>query len=126
MLKQLKPTESELEILNILWDKGKATVREVHDVIESRRTAGYTTTLKLMQIMLEKGMLNREPLGKLHVYFALMKREQAQEQSVKKMIDTMFSGSASQMVMQALGNHTSSKKELEEIKALLDKLSDKA
>jgi predicted transcriptional regulator len=121
----LKPTESEMEILNILWDKGTATVRDIHEVLEKHKPSGYTTTLKLMQIMFEKGMLTREARGKMHVYGAVIKREKAREQVVQKMIDTMFSGSASQLVMQALGNHTSSAKELEEIKAYLDKLSNK-
>lgn len=120
-----KPTESELEILNIIWDKGTATVREVHEVLEKQKPSGYTTTLKLMQIMFEKGMLTREAQGKMHIYATVLKREKAREQLVQKMIDTMFSGSASQLVMQALGNHTSSKTELEEIKAYLNKLSDK-
>jgi len=123
---KIKPTESELEILNILWDKGSATVREVHEVLEAYKPSGYTTTLKLMQIMFEKGMLSREAQGKLHVYKATLRREKAQEQLLKKMIDTMFSGSASQLVMQALGNHKSSPEELEEIRAYLSKLSDKS
>ncbi|KAA5536404.1 BlaI/MecI/CopY family transcriptional regulator [Taibaiella lutea] len=122
---KLKPTDSEMEILNILWDKGTATVRDIHEVLEKQKPSGYTTTLKLMQIMFEKGMLTREAQGKMHVYSAVIKREKAREQVVQKMIDTMFSGSASQLVMQALGNHTSSPKELEEIKAYLDKLSNK-
>lgn len=122
---KLKPTESEMEILNILWDKGTATVREIHEVLEKQKPSGYTTTLKLMQIMFEKGMLTREAQGKMHIYAAVIKREKAREQVVQKMIDTMFSGSASQLVMQALGNHTSSKKEIDEIKAYLDKLSKK-
>jgi BlaI family transcriptional regulator, penicillinase repressor len=121
----LKPTDSEMEILNILWDKGTATVRDIHEVLEKQKPSGYTTTLKLMQIMFEKGMLTREAQGKMHVYRAVIKREKAREQVVRKMIDTMFSGSASQLVMQALGNHTASPKELEEIKAYLDKLSNK-
>lgn len=122
---KLKPTDSEMEILNILWDKGTATVREIHEVLEKQKPSGYTTTLKLMQIMFEKGMLTREAQGKMHVYAAVIEREKAREQVVQKMIDTMFSGSASQLVMQALGNHTSSKKEIDEIKAYLDKLSKK-
>jgi BlaI family transcriptional regulator, penicillinase repressor len=122
---KLKPTESELEILNILWDKGTATVREIHEVLEKQKPSGYTTTLKLMQIMFEKGMLSREAQGKMHVYAAVIKREKAREQLVQKMIDTMFSGSASQLIMQALGNHHSSQKELDEITAYLNKLKDK-
>ena len=122
---KIKPTESELEILNILWDKESATVREVHEVLEAYKPSGYTTTLKLMQIMLEKGMVTREAQGKQHVYKAAIRREKAQEQLLKRMIDTMFSGSAPQLEMQPLGNHKSSAEELEEIKAYLSKLSDK-
>ena len=122
---QHKPTESELEILNILWDKGSATVREIHEVLEQQKPSGYTTTLKLMQIMLEKGMLSREPQGKLHIYKAIIKRQKAQEQLVRKMIDTMFSGSASQLVMQALGQHKASAKELDEIRQYLANLDKK-
>jgi len=119
---QHKPTESELEILNILWDKGSATVREIHEVLEQHKTSGYTTTLKLMQIMFEKGMLSREPQGKLHIYKAKIKREKTQQQLVRKMIDTMFSGSASQLVMQALGQHKASTAELDEIRQYLAEL----
>jgi len=121
-----KPTESELEILNIIWDKGTATVREVHEILEKQKPSGYTTTLKLMQIMFEKGMLTREATGKTHTYATVLKREKAQEQLVQKMIDTMFSGSASQLVMQALGNHTASQQEIDEIRAYLNRLSDKS
>jgi BlaI family penicillinase repressor len=117
-----KPTESELEILNILWDKGSATVREVHDVVSQQKPSGYTTTLKLLQIMFEKGMVTRTLQGKLHVYKASFKRQKAQAQMVKKMIDTVFNGSASQLVMQALGQHKASAKELEEIRAYLSSL----
>jgi len=124
-MEKLKPTESELEILNIIWDKGAATVREVHDVLEAHKPSGYTTTLKLMQIMFEKGMLSRDAQGKQHVYKTIIRREKTQEQLLKKMIDTMYSGSASRLVMQALGNHKSSPEELEEIKAYLSKLSNK-
>lgn len=122
---KLKPTESELEILNILWDKGTATVREIHEVLEKQKPSGYTTTLKLMQIMFEKGMLTREAQGKMHIYAAVIKREKAREQLMQKMIDTMFSGSTSQLIMQALGNHNSSQKELDEITAYLSQLKNK-
>lgn len=123
---QHKPTESELEILNILWDRGSATVREVHEILEQHKSSGYTTTLKLMQIMLEKGMLSREPQGKLHIYKAIIKRQKAQEQLVRKMIDTMFSGSASQLVMQALGQHKASTEELDEIRKYLADMDKKS
>lgn len=121
-MKNIKPTESELEILNVIWDRGQATVREVHDVLETQKQSGYTTTLKLMQIMYEKGLLEREASGKSHVYKATIAREDAQGQMLQRMIDNVFSGSASQLVMQALGHHKSSPKEIEAIREYLKTL----
>jgi predicted transcriptional regulator len=121
--KQLKPTESELEILQVLWDKGQSTVREVHDVLAKNKESGYTTTLKLMQIMLEKGLVTRDDSSRTHIYTAAMKKEHTQQQLLNKMIDDVFNGSAARMVMQALGNNSTSKKELEEIKKYLDSLN---
>lgn len=115
MSKQTKPTDAELEILNILWEKGSATVREVHDELTKTKDAGYTTTLKLMQIMFEKGLLSRDASSKTHIYTAAVSKEQTQGQIVKRVIDTVFNGSAMQMVMQALGNHKTSSDELEQI-----------
>lgn len=118
--KQTKPTESELEILGILWDKGASTVREVHEILEKTKDAGYTTTLKLMQIMHEKNLLSRDTTSKTHIYEAAISQESTQQQLLNKMIDTVFNGSASQLVLQALGNHRSSKEELEKIKQYLN------
>jgi predicted transcriptional regulator len=118
--KQTKPTESELEILGILWDKGASTVREVHEILEKTKDAGYTTTLKLMQIMHEKNLLTRDTTSKTHIYEAAISQESTQQQLLNKMIDTVFNGSASQLVLQALGNHRSSKEELEKIKQYLN------
>lgn len=120
--KQVKPTEGELEILQVLWDKGKATVRDVHETILLSKEAGYTTTLKLMQIMFEKGLVRRDDSAKTHIYQANVSREKTQNQFVGKMISTLFGGSSSQLVMQALGNQTPSKEELDEIQQLLDNL----
>jgi len=122
MAEQIKPTESELEILNILWDKGPSTVRDVHEVLEQSKEAGYTTTLKLMQIMYEKKLLKRDTTAKSHVYTANVSQEKTQGQLVKKFIDSVFNGSASQLVMQALGNHRTNKKELDEIKKYLEEM----
>ena len=105
MNKTTRPTESELEILSILWEKENATVREVHEVVQKTKDVGYTTTLKLMQIMNEKGLVTRNVSSKTHIYTPTLKREKAQEQFVGKMIQTLFSGSTSQLVMQALGKH---------------------
>lgn len=120
--KALKPTESELEILQVLWDKGEATVREVHEELAKAKDIGYTTALKLLQIMFEKGLVSRDDSAKTHVYKPAVTREKTQKQLVGKMINTLFSGSPGQLVMQALGNHNASKEELDEIQRLLDSL----
>lgn len=122
MSEQVKPTASELEILNILWAKGTGTVREVHEVLEQNREVGYTTTLKLMQIMLDKQLLTRDDSTSRHIYSANVSQEKMQGQMVKGMIDTMFNGSAKQLVMQALGSHKADKKEIEEIKQYLEQI----
>lgn len=120
-----KPTESELEILQILWEKGDSTVREVHEILERNKEAGYTTTLKLMQIMHEKGLVSRDTSSKTHIYRALVSQQKTQQQLVNKMIDNVFNGSAARLVMQALGNHTASEDEINSIKKYLDELSKK-
>ncbi len=122
MNKQLKPTEGELEILKVLWENGQATVREVHESILKYKDAGYTTTLKLMQIMFEKGLVTRDDSSKTHIYTANISREKTQNQFLGKMINNLFGGSSTQLVMQALGNHSPNKEELNEIQALLDNL----
>jgi predicted transcriptional regulator len=122
MTRIIKPTESELEILNILWDKGPCTVRDVHEVLEKSKDAGYTTTLKLMQIMHEKGLLERDTASKTHIYKAMVSQKQTQGQIIQRMIDTAFNGSATQLVMQALGNHKTSKEELEQIRQYLEQM----
>jgi predicted transcriptional regulator len=125
MSKTFKPTESELEILSILWEKESATVREVHEVVHLTKEVGYTTTLKLMQIMHEKGLVTRNETSKTHVYTPCFAREKAQEQYVSKMIRTLFSGNSSQLVLQALGNHQPSDEELSTIKNLIERLEGK-
>lgn len=119
---KIKPTDGELEILNILWKKGPCTVREIHEEVEKTKEAGYTTTLKLMQIMLDKMMLTRDASSKTHIYTAAISQEQTQGQIVQRMIDTVFDGSAMQLVMQALGNTRTTKDELEQIKQYLDQM----
>jgi BlaI family penicillinase repressor len=118
----LKPTESELEILQVLWEKEPTTVRDVHETLAAIKDAGYTTTLKLMQIMHEKGLVTRDDSSKTHIYKSNVSKETTQQHLVGKMITNLFGGSASQMVMQALGNKKPSKTELEEIQKLLDQL----
>jgi BlaI family penicillinase repressor len=121
--KSYKPTESELEILQVLWQKGDCTVREVHEILGLNKESGYTTTLKLMQIMHEKGLVSRDASSKTHIYRAVAPKEKVQQQILDKMIDTVYNGSAARLVMQALGNHTASKEEIELIKKYLDKLN---
>jgi len=121
-LKSLKPTEGELEILQVLWDRNSATVREVHEELAKVKESGYTTTLKLMQIMFEKGLVKRDDSNKTHIYQPNVSRDKTQKQMVGKMVNSLFGGSASQMVMQALGSQTTTREELEEIQKLLDNL----
>jgi len=121
--KQMKPTEGELEILQVLWNKQSATVREVHDEILKSKEAGYTTTLKLMQIMFEKGLVKRDSSSKTHIYQPAVSRENTQNLMLNKMIDSLFAGSPAQLVMQALGNHKASKEELDEITNFLKSIN---
>lgn len=122
--KLIKPTESELEILQILWQRGLATVREVHEELSKTKEAGYTTTLKLMQIMHEKGIVRRDDSMRTHVYQAAVNKERTQKHLLNKMIDSLFGGSSTQLVIQALGEdgHKASQEELDCIQALLDQL----
>jgi predicted transcriptional regulator len=121
-VKYIKPTESELEILQVLWQKGTASVREVHEELARSKDVGYTTTLKLMQIMFEKGLVKRDATFKTHIYEAQVSRDKTQKHLLNKMIDTLFGGSPTQLVLQALGNHKASEEELEEIQQLLNNL----
>lgn len=118
----IKPTDSELEILNYLWEAGPSTVRQVHDFLANTKDVGYTTTLKLMQIMHDKGLLYRTEQGRSHIYVALLGKEETQQNLLGRLVQTAFQGSAAQMVMQALGNHTTSKEELDEIRELLNNI----
>lgn len=123
--KTVKPTESELEILSILWEKQSATVRAVHEELLKYKDAGYTTTLKLMQIMFEKNLVTRDDSSKTHIYAPAVTREKTQEQFLNRMIDSLFAGSSTELVMQALGNHNTSEAELEKIQQLIDELKHK-
>lgn len=120
--KYIKPTESELEILAVLWQRGLASVREVHEELARSKDVGYTTTLKLMQIMNEKGLVKRDASVKTHIYQAAVSREKTQKHLLGKMIDGLFGGSSTQLVIQALGNHKASKEELDAIQKLLNDL----
>ena len=122
--KYVKPTESELEILNILWQRDLATVREVHEELAKTKDVGYTTTLKLMQIMHEKGLVKRDESMRTHVYQPAVNREKTQKHLLNKMIDSLFGGSSTQLVLQALGNGDQkvSAEELEKIQNLINNL----
>jgi BlaI family transcriptional regulator, penicillinase repressor len=119
-MEPLRPTDSELEILQVMWERGPSTVREVNDVLSERREVGYTTTLKLMQIMFEKGLLAREKDGKGHVYSASAEREVTQRALLDRFLENTFGGSAMQLVMQTLGGHKTSPAEIDQIRAYLD------
>lgn len=125
MSKQHKPTESELEILSILWDKEHATVRDVHEMVQQTKDVGYTTTLKLMQIMHEKGLVTRDASSKTHIYTPSFGKQAAQEQYLGKMIKTLFSGSTTALVLQALGSHQTTEADLDAIKELIASLENK-
>jgi len=122
LIKNTKPTESELEILQVLWNEQSATVRTVHEELLKTKDAGYTTTLKLMQIMFEKGLVTRDDSNKTHIYRPAVTREKTQKQFLNKMIDTLFAGSPSDLVLQALGGHAASEEDLEKIQQLITQL----
>ncbi len=117
-----RPTDAELEILVILWEKGPSTVRDVNEAANLRKKVGYTTTLKLLQIMTEKGLAVRDENNRTHVYSAAVSRDEAQNLLLDRLLVSTFGGSASRMVMQLLGNHPPDDKELEEIKRLINEL----
>jgi BlaI family penicillinase repressor len=117
-----KPTEKEMEILQILWEKSEASVKDVHEALGGEATNGYTTILKMMQIMNEKGLVTRQKNGKLHLYKSVTSSENTKTQLLNKMISNVFKGSASQLVMSVLGNGKPSKEELKEIRSYLDQL----
>lgn len=117
-----KPTESELEILSHLWQMKKATVREIHEKLAESKDTGYTTTLKIMQIMHAKGILGRDEQNRTHVYYPLIEEKATQEHLISNFMAAAFGGSAKNLVMQALGQGNPSKEELDEIRAFLDQL----
>src|ERR1700693_4682663 len=121
----IKPTESELEILQVLWDRESPSVRDVHEELAKTKDVGYTTTLKLMQIMHEKGLVKRDDTLKTHIYQAAVSKEKTQKHLLGKMINLLFGGSPTELVLQALGNHKASAAELEEIQQLLNNLKDR-
>ena len=123
--KNTKPTESELEILKVLWEKETASVRVVHEELLKTKDAGYTTTLKLMQIMHDKGLVTRDAGNKIHIYTPAVSREKTQKQFLNRMINTLFAGSSANLVLQALGGHQASDAELNKIQKLITDLKHK-
>jgi len=119
-----KLTEKELEILQIIWKNGPSSVKSINSEMGLNKDVGYTTTLKLMQIMFEKGILTRTKEGKTHIYSANISQSVTQKQLVDKLLDSAFQGSAMKLVMQALGNSQTTKQEIEEIRQYLDKLEE--
>lgn len=122
----MQPTNAELDILRTIWDRGPSTVREVNEALNARadRDIGYTTTLKQMQIMHDKGMLSRSKQGKTHTYAAAVAEQETQRGLLDRLIDTAFQGSALKLVMQALGQGRASAEELEAIRELLDQIEE--
>ena len=117
-----KPTESELDILHVLWVREACTVREVHDALYRSDGGGYTTALKLLQVMHAKGLVKRDDSQRAHVYSAAVTKEHAQRRFMTDMVRRVFEGSALKLVLNALGNHRASREELHAIRCLLDKL----
>ena len=116
---QLRPTDAELAILRVLWERGPCTVRQVHEALATRET-GYTTTLKLMQIMADKGLVTRNETSRTHVYSAMAGEAQTQQQLVQDLVDRAFGGSAATLVLRALSAEGTSASELREIRKLID------
>jgi predicted transcriptional regulator len=115
-----KPTASELEILHVLWSKGPSTVREVLDALNEKKDMGYTGVLKLLQIMTAKGTVRRDETQRAHVYEACRPAEQTKRQLATDMLQRVFEGSASQLMMHALAGHSASREEIEELRRILD------
>jgi predicted transcriptional regulator len=117
-----RPTPAELEILRLLWEHGPSTVREVQERMEQQRPTGYTTALKLLQIMTDKGLVRRNETARAHVYAARAPEDQTQRQLVRDLLDRAFGGSATKLVMHALSARKTSREELARIREMLDRL----
>ena len=117
-----RPTQAELEILAVLWERGPSSVREVHDELRARRETGYTTVLKTLQIMTEKGLVARDERQRSHIYSARVPQRETQRQLLDDLLERAFSGSSSALVMQALATRRASPEELDAIRRLLDEI----
>ena len=115
-----RPTDAELAILRVLWERGASTVRQVHEALTPERPTAYTTALKMLQIMTEKALVRRDESDRTHVYFPRLSEEQTQRQLIRDLLDRAFGGSASKLVMQALATKRASAEELTEIRRLID------
>ena len=124
MVNEIRPTDGELEVLQILWKNGPSTVREINDLLNSfqDKNIGYTTTLKIMQIMFEKGLLRRDDSQRTHVYSSAVREGKIQSALLDRFLHAAYKGSASKLALQLLGNHKTTPDELAEIKALIDQL----
>jgi BlaI family penicillinase repressor len=118
------PTARELAILGVLWARGPSTVRDVHEALQHEEPTGYTTTLKLMQIMVEKALLVREDDGRRHIYRPALSEEKTQKQLLGDLLDKVFAGSAEKLVMRALAARKVSPRELQRIREMLDKMEE--
>lgn len=116
-----RPTQAELEILRVLWLRGPSSVRDVQEVLAKEREAGYTTVLKLLQIMASKGLVLRDESARSHVYRAAVPQEQTQQQLVRDLLERAFDGSASQLILQALATRRATPEEMREIRRMLDR-----
>jgi BlaI family transcriptional regulator, penicillinase repressor len=121
MSKTPRPTDAELAILRVLWQLGPSTVRQVHDVLMRERPTAYTTALKLMQIMTEKGLVRRDEADRTHIYHPRLTEEQTQRQLLRDLMDRAFGGSSSKLVLQALASKRASSDELAEIRRMLER-----
>ena len=115
-----RPTDAELAILRVLWERGPSTVRQVHDVLSRERPTAYTTALKLLQIMTDKGLVRRDETERTHIYHPRLSEEQTQRQLVRDLLDRAFGGSAAKLVMQALAARRATPEELVEIRKLIE------
>jgi len=120
--KKNMPTESELEILQVLWQQGSCSVRKVNDILNEKRDVGYTTTLKIMQIMTDKGFVTRDTKSRTHIYHSAVKEKDTQKSLLNSFIEKTYRGSAMSLVLQALGNQETSSEELNELKEIINRI----
>lgn len=123
---QIKPTDSELEILQLLWEHGPMTVRELNDKLNEVRKVGYTTSLKMMQIMTDKGLLSRNTEKRSHIYSPSFRSEEVQSTMLDHVLKTAFQGNRSRLVLRALGTHDATAEEIGELKKWIQKLEEKS